>query len=128
MRVRLVAIATLLAISCASPREKAYKAAMKDYQRANQATVQYARTQVKQLVVATQSFRTALSRWPQNYNELVTFAVENQLVFNPYAFNEVSFAMLPNASAQIRYDVNCAGFDTPQYKFSQSGTINVKAR
>jgi hypothetical protein len=129
MSGRLVATAILLLVlGCASPREKAYKAALKDYQRANQATIEYARAQAKQLATTARTFHAALNRWPKTFDELASFAVQNRLAFDPYAFNDVTFAELPNESVQIHYDVNCARFDTPQYKFSQSSSINVKAK
>ena len=129
MRSRPVAAATLLLVlGCASPREKAYKAALKDYQRANQATIEYARAQAKQLATTARTFHASLNRWPKNFNEFVLFAVQNRLAFDPYAFNDVTFAELPDESVQIHYEVNCARFDTPQYKFSQSGSVNVRGK
>jgi hypothetical protein len=129
MSGRLFAAATLLLVlGCASPREKAYKNALKDYQRANKATIEYARAQAKQLASAARTFYTSLNRWPKTFNELASFAIQNRLAFDPYAFNDVTFAELSDGSVQIHYDVNCARFDTPQYKFSQSGSINVKAK
>jgi hypothetical protein len=129
MSSRLVATATfLLVLGCASPREKAYKTALRDYQRANQGTIEYARAQAKQLVAAVRTFHTSVNRWPKTYNELASFAIENRLAFDPYAFNDVTFAELPDGSLQIHYDVNCARFDTPEYKFSQSSSVNVKAK
>ncbi len=129
MSGRFVAAATLLLVlGCASPREKAYKTALKDYQRANQATVEYARAQAKQLAAAVRTFHASLNRWPKTFDELALFAVQNRLAFDPYAFNDVTFAKLADGSLQIHYYVNCARFDTPQYKFSQSGSINVKAK
>ena len=129
MRTRSVAFGTLLLVAaCASPREKAYKAALKDYQRANQATVEYARTQAKQLAAVTQTFQAAVGRWPQTFEELLQFALQNKLALDPLAFNEVVFATLSDNSVQIHYDINCSRFDTPQYKFTQTGSMNVKAK
>jgi hypothetical protein len=129
MSGRLIATATLLLVlGCASPREKAYKTALKDYQRANKATIEYARAQAKQLATAARTFHASLNRWPSTFNELASFAVQNRLTFDPYALNDIMIAELPDGSAQIHYDVNCARFDTPEYKFSQSGSINVKAK
>ena len=129
MRCRFVAIAILLLIAgCASPREKAFKAALNDYKRANQTTVEFARAQVKQLVTATQAFHSAVGRWPQTFDELVPFAAQNKLALDLFAFNDVTFAALSDDSLQIHYDVNCARFNTPQYKFTQSGSVNVKAK
>jgi hypothetical protein len=124
----MLLLTLMLFAGCASPREKAYKRALNDHQRINQATVEFARAQAKQLVAAAQSFHSAINRWPQTFNELVSFAVQNRLTFDPFAFNDVTFADLPDGSLQIHYDVNCARFDTPQYKFSQSGSVNVKVK
>ena len=118
----------LLVVACASPREKAFKATLKDYQRANRAAVEFARVQVQQLVAATEAFHSAVDRWPQSFDELVQFTFANKLTLDPLAFNDVTFAVFLDGSAQIHYDVNCARFDTPQYKFTQSGSVNVKAR
>jgi hypothetical protein len=129
MSGRLVALGILLlAVGCASPREKAYKRALKDYQHRDQATVEFARVQAKQLVAAARSFRAAVNRWPQTFNELASFAVQNRLALDPLAFNDVTFAELSDGNLQIHYDVNCARFDTPEYKFSQSGSVNVKVK
>lgn len=129
MSGRLVALVILLfAAGCASPREKAYKRAMNDYQRTSQATVEFARAHAKQLVAAAQSFHSTANRWPETFNELALFAVQNRLAFDPLAFNDVTFAELADGSLQIHYDVNCARFDTPQCKFSQSGSVNVKVK
>jgi hypothetical protein len=118
----------VLVAGCASPREKAFKAALKDYKRANQATVEFARAQIKQLIATMQAFRSAFDRWPQTFNELVGFALQNKLALDVFAFNDATFAALPDGSVQVHYDVNCARFDTPQYKFTQTGSVNVKAR
>ena len=128
MRIRFVAVTTLLLVSCASPQQRAYKTALKDYQRANQATIEFAKAQAKQLVAATRSFHDTLNRWPKTFDDLASFAVANRLSFDPYAFNDITFAELADGSLQIHYDVNCVRFDTPKYKFSQSGTANVKAK
>jgi hypothetical protein len=129
VRGRFVATAFLLLVAgCASPREKAYKAALNDYKRANQTTVEFARAQVKQLAIAAQSYRSTFGRWPETFNELASFAVPNKLALDPLAFNDVTFATLSDGSLQVRYDVNCARFNTPQYKFNQSGPDNVKAK
>ena len=112
--------------ACASPRERELKAALQDYQRANQATVVFARTQVKQLVAATQAFRAAVARWPRSFEELAQFAQGTNRALDPLAFNDAVFATLPDGSVQVHYDVNCARFDTPQYKFTQTGSVNVK--
>lgn len=127
MRAGFVAIMLLvLAAGCASPREKAFKTALKDYKRANQATVEFARAQVKQLVAVTRAFRSAIDRWPQMFDELISFASSNKLPLDPFAFNDVTFAVLADGTVQIHYDVDCARFNTPQYKFTQTGSVNVK--
>lgn len=124
----MLLLTLMLFAGCASPREKAYKHALNDYQRTNQATVEFARAQAKQLVAAARSFHSTVNRWPQTFNELVSFAVQSRLALDPFAFKNVTFAELPDGSLQIHYDVNCARFDTPQYKFSQSGSVNVKVK
>lgn len=127
MRAGFVAIMLLvLAAGCASPREKTFKTALKDYKRANQATVEFARAQVKQLVTVTRTFRSAFDRWPQTFDELLSFASSNKLALDPFAFNDVTFAVLADGTVQIHYDVNCARFNTPQYKFTQTGSVNEK--
>ena len=128
VRATVVALILLLVASCASPRERALKAALNDYKRANQASVQFARTHVKQLVAATQMFHAARERWPQTFEELVQFALQSQLSFDPLAFDDVTFAALPDGSVQVRYDVNCSRFDRPPYKVTQSGSVNVKGK
>ena len=129
MRGRSAWFATLLFVAaCASPRERAFKAALKDYNRINRAAVEFARAQAKQLVAATQTFQAARERWPQTFEDLVQFAFSNRLTLDPSAFNDVTFAALPDNSVQVYYDINCARFDTPPYKFTQSGSVNVKAR
>ena len=124
----IAVIALALIVGCASPRERAYKLALQDYQRGNQATVEFARAQARQLVAAAKSFRSTMNRWPQTFNELASFAIQNRLSFDPYSFNDTMFAELPDGSLQIHYTVNCSRFDTPQYKFSQSGSVNVKTQ
>jgi hypothetical protein len=123
-----VALILLLVASCASPREKALRSALKDYNRANRAAVEFARVQVNQLVAVTHSFQAAAGRWPQTYAELAQFALQNTPDFDPLVFSDVTFADLPDGSLQIHYDVNCSRFDTDQYKFTQSGSVNVRGR
>jgi hypothetical protein len=129
VRGRLVALGVLLlAAACASPREREIKAAQKDYQRRNRVTAEFARAQVKQLAAATQTFHAAFNRWPQTFEELMQFVLENKIALDPMAFNDVTFATLSDNSVQIHYDVNCARFNAPPYKFVQTGSLNVKAR
>ncbi|HUI05843.1 MAG TPA: hypothetical protein VL486_02435 [Verrucomicrobiae bacterium] len=94
----------------------------------NRAAVEFARDEVKQLVAATQAFQATDERWPQTFEELAQFAFSNKLALDPAAFNDVAFAALPNNTVQVHYDVNCARFNTPQCKFTQSGSVNVKAK
>ena len=129
MRARLVVagLLTLNLIACASPREKAYQSALNDYQRKSAVVVDYTRAKVKQLVTATKAFQVSVGRWPQTFLQLAEFAFSNSLPLDPTDFNDVTFATLENGSVQVHYDVNCAGFNTPQYSFTQTGTVNVKA-
>ena len=59
----------LLLASCASPREKAYQAAVRDYQHSEREVAAYARAEVKQLVTATRVFHATVGRWPQTFME-----------------------------------------------------------
>ena len=117
----------LCVFGCASPQEKAYRAELKDYQRNHQAAIEFARTQTKQLVAASRSFHDSFHRWPKTFDELASFAVQNRLAFDPYAFNDLTLAELTDGSLQIHYDVNCSRFAAPQEPLSQSGSVNVKA-
>ena len=130
MRARLILVGLLALnlIACASPREKAYRSAVDDYKRTNAVVVDFARAKVKQLVAATMAFQTSVGHWPQTLTELAGFAFGNSLPFDPTDFNNVTFATLEDGSVQIRYDVNCSRFKTPQYTFTQTGTVNVKAK
>jgi len=121
-------MALLFVAACASPREKAFKAALKDYNRINRDAAEFARAQENKLVAATQTFQATHERWPQTFEELAQFAFSKELPLDPLAFNDVTFAALPDNSVQVHYDVNCARFDTPQYKFTQSGSVNVKVK
>ena len=118
----------LLLTACASPREKAFKAALKDYQRASQAAASFADKQVNQLTSAMRAFRDASGRWPLTVQELVQFSVETKTAFDPLAFNDVTFAALPDGSLQVHYDVDCSRFATDQYTFNHSGSVNVKMK
>ena len=130
MRARLVLVGLLALnlVACASPREKAYQSALNDYKRQNAVVVDFARAKVKQLVAATKAIQASVGHWPQTLKELAGFAFGNRVPFDPTDFNDVTFAGLEDRSVQIRYDVNCSRFNTPQYSFTQTGTVNVKAR
>jgi hypothetical protein len=130
MRVRtlLVGLLALNLVSCASPREKAYQSAVNGYKQKNVVVVDYARAKVKQLVTATKAFQTSTGHWPQTLKELAGFSFANGVAFDPTDFNDVTFAALDDGSVQIRHDVNCSRFDTPQYSFTQTGTVNVKLK
>ena len=130
MRADLV-VAGLLAlnfIACASPREKAYQSAVEDYKHENAVVVDFARAKVKQLVAATKAFQVSVGRWPRTFPQLAEFAFGNGLPLDPIDFNDVTFAVLDDGSVQVHYDINCARFDTPQYSFTQTGSVNVKAK
>lgn len=129
MRARwvLVGLLALNLVACASPREKAYRSALNDYKHKNAVVVDFARVKVKQLVTATKAFQLSVGRWPQTLKELAEFAFANGVPFDPNDFNDVIFAALEDGTVQIRYDINCSHFNTPQYSFTQTGTVNVKA-
>jgi hypothetical protein len=124
----LAAITLLIATACASPREKAYQQAVKDYQRSEADVAAFARANVKELVAATRTFRTSVGRWPQTFTEFGRFVFANNVPLDLSAFNDVTFAALADGSVQIHYDVNCSRFSNKQYQFTQTGTVNVKAK
>jgi hypothetical protein len=127
MRLLLVGLLALNLVSCASPREKAYQSAVNDYKQKNAVVVDYARAKVRQLVTVTKAFQTSVGHWPQTLKELAVFCFANGVAFDPTDFNDITFAALDDGSVQIRYDVNCSRFNNPQYSFTQTGTMNVKA-
>ena len=127
-RLVLVGLLALNLIACASPREKAYRSALNDYKHKNAVVVDFARAKVKQLVTATKAFQVSVGRWPQTFLQLAEFAFSNSLPLDPTDFNDVAFAALEDGSVQVRYDVNCAHFNTSQYSFTQTGTVNVKVK
>ena len=129
MRVRLILVGllTLNLIACASPREKVYRSALNDYKHKNAIVVDFARVKVKQLVTATKAFQVSVGRWPQTLKELAEFAFANGEPLDPTDFDDVTFAALEDGTVQVRYDINCSRFNTPQYSFTQTGTVNVKA-
>jgi hypothetical protein len=127
-RQLLVGLLALNLVACASPREKAYRSALNEYKHKNAVAVDYARVKVQQLVTAAKAFQTAAGHWPQTFKELAEFAFASGLPLDPTDFNDVTFATLEDGSVQVRYDVNCSRFNTPQYSFTQTGTANVKAK
>ena len=118
----------LIVLACASPRERAYNAALGDYKRANAVVIDFARSNVKQLVAATKAFHSSVSRWPQTFGELIDFALRNDVPLDAIAFNDATFAALADGTVQVHYDVNCIRFNNAQYHFTQTGSVNVKAR
>ena len=129
MRARLVLVGLLALnlVACASPREKIYQSAVNDYNRKNKVVVDFARTKVKQLVTTTKAFQASAGHWPQTFKELIGFTSTNSMPLDPTDFNDVTFAALENGSVQVHYDIDCSRFNTPQYSFTQTGTVNVKA-
>lgn len=119
---------TLLTICCASPQQRAMKLALRDYRRAGAASAAYARQQLNRLAAAAKAFHATHNRWPATLMELGRFAALHGLDFDPFAFNAVTLAVLPDGSLQAHYDVNCSAYDTPQYKFAQTGSINIRLR
>jgi len=118
----------LLAIACASPREKAYQAAVRDYNRSQAEVVAFTQANVKQLILATKTFRSKVGRWPETYQELGDYTAANNLPLDLTAFSDVTFATLGDGSLQVYYDVNCSRFSTTQYQFVQTGTVTLKPR
>jgi len=127
-RFVLVSLLAINLVACASPREQAYRSAVSDYKHKNAVVVDFARAKIKQLVTATKAFQTSAGHWPLTFQQLAEFAFANGLPLDPLDFNEVTFAALEDGSVQVRYDINCARFTTPQYSFSQAGTVNVKVK
>ncbi len=130
MRARLVLVGLLALnlVACASPRDRAYQESLNEYQRKNEVVVDYARGKVKQLIAATKAYQASNGYWPQLFNELVGFVFANNVPLDPTDFNNVTFATLQDGSVQVGYDINCSGFNTSQYSFTQTGTVNVKAK
>ena len=118
----------LLNMACASPQEKAYQAAVRDYNRSQAEVVAFTQANVRQLITATKTFRSRVGRWPETYQEFGNYAVANNLPIDLTAFNDVAFAVLGDGNLQIHYDVNCSRFSTKQYQFVQTGTVNLKAQ
>lgn len=128
MNRSLFALLLLLVASCASPREKTYQTAVRDYQRSERKVAAYARTEVKQLVTATRVFHATVGRWPQTFMEFGRWVTDTSQPLDLLAFDDVTFAALNDGSVQIHYDVNCSRFNSNQYQFVQTGTINVSPR
>lgn len=130
MRVKFlwVGLPFLMIVSCASPRERAYNAAMNDYRHTEAAVVDFARANVKQLVAATKAFHSSVGRWPQSFPELTSFALGPNAPLDPTAFNDVTFAVLADGTVQMHYDVNCVRFSNARYQFAQTGSVNVKPK
>jgi len=123
---RLALIALLVAIGCASPREKAVKRTMRDYRRSSAGCAARAREQGAYLAAAARAFRAANNRWPVLLPELAQFAYLNKLSLDELAFNDVTFASMSDGSLQIQYEVNCARFDPANQSLIQPGTLNIK--
>ena len=124
----LLGLSIWLVAGCASPREKAYQSAAQDYNRTQREVVAFARAKVNLLIAATKMFGSSVGRWPQTYQEFGNYVAANNLPFDLLAFNDVTFAALNDGSLQVHYDVNCSGFNTKQYQFTQTGTVNVKPK
>ena len=124
----LATISLLVPLACASPREKAYRQAVRDYQRSEADVAAFARVNVNQLVAATKTYRSTVGRWPQTFTELGRFVLTNNVSLDLMAFNDVTFAALEDGSVQIHYDVNCSRFVNKEYQFTQTGTLNVKPK
>jgi hypothetical protein len=127
-RLVLVGLLAVNLVACASPRENAYRSALNDYKHKNAVVVDFARVKVKQLVTATKAFQASVGHWPQTFKELTEFTFANGMPLDPIDFNDVTFAALEDGSVQAHYDINCSRFNDPQYSFTQTGTVNVKAK
>lgn len=127
-KLLLIGLPVLIVVACASPRERAYKAAVDDYRRRETVVVDFARANVKQLVAATKVFHSSVGRWPRTFTEFGDFVLNNRVPVDLAAFTDVTFASLGDGSVQVYYDVNCSRFDDARYKFSQTGSVNVKSR
>ena len=124
----LTAAVLLMATACASPQERAYKEAVKDYKRSQAAAAEYTRVNVGQLIAATKTYRASQGRWPRTLIELSDFAFDNHLPFDFPAFNEVTFAALDDGSLQVHYDMNCERFSQGHSAVSQTGSVNVRTK
>jgi hypothetical protein len=124
----LAGLSLMAVVACATPRERAYNAAVNDYKRNQTDVTAFTRSEAGQLVAATKAFRAASGRWPRTLIELSDFAFDNHVALDFPAFNEVTFAAMDDGSVQVHYEVNCDRFKHGQYEFSQAGSVNVKAR
>ena len=124
----LAALTVLVITACASPQEKAYQQAVANYKRGEASAAAFARANVKQLVVATRTYRASVGRWPQTFTEFGRFVLAKNVPLDLTAFNDVTFAALEDGSVQIHYDVNCSRFSDKQYQFNESSVLNVKAK
>ena len=127
-KLLLAGLPVLIVVACASPRERAYKAAVDDYRRRERVVVDFARVNVKQLVAATKAFHSSVGRWPRTFTEFGEFVLNNRAPLDLAAFNDATFASLSDGSVQVYYDLNCSRFDHAQYKFMRTGSVNVKPR
>jgi hypothetical protein len=127
-KLLLAGLSLLMVAACASPQERAYQSAVNDYKREQAHVAEYTRANVQQLVAATKTFHVSAGRWPRTLIELSDFAIDNHVPLSFAAFNEVTFAVLDDGSAQVHYEVNCDRFKHGQYEFSQAGSVNVKAK
>jgi hypothetical protein len=121
--VLIVLLATVA--GCGSPQEKAYKRAMRDYQRGSKEARAYAQEQETQLFTVARAFRKSSGRWPYSAAELGFFADKERLKFNEYAFKRMTFATMPDGSAQVSYEVDCSRFDTHQYTYRMPGNVRI---
>ena len=124
----LAGVLVLIVGACATPRERAYQAAVNGYKLEQADVTEYTRAEVKQLVAATKAYRAKVGSWPRTLAEVNDFAVDNHGRLDFSAFNEATFAGLDDGSVQVHYEVNCDRFRHGEYQFSQAGSVNVKAR
>jgi hypothetical protein len=121
----LLFLALAAGTGCGSPQEKAYKRAMKNYQRGAKDARAYAKEQETQLVAVSRVFCKISGRWPYSAAELGFFADKERLKFNEYAFKRMTFATMPDGSAQVSYEVDCSRFDTHEYTYRMPGNVRI---
>ncbi len=128
-RAGMVLMATMMILTtmagCASLRQKQFKRARRDYERASVPVRKYADEQAQRLTLTTRKFHEVNRRWPYSLNELAAFAAARELDFNPFAFTRMTIALMPDGAAQIQYEVDCARFNTMQYRFRMPGNLHL---
>jgi len=120
-----LAVTGLFLAGCATPQEKAMRRTMRDYQRTGQAAHAYAAEQEKLMVNAARAFHRNNGRWPFSSDELTGFANEHQLDFSGFAFLRLTFAVMPDGSAQVSYEVDATRFNTHEFRYQLPGSVRI---